>query len=139
MRRLVLVALSALTLAACTDNTAPSGDFRGSYSLHTINGTNLPYTFAGTSTTVQSETMVLNTDGSSTDGSYTDTINYTSNTYIEHGFYTSNNGSVFFTPTPTNQNPNPTSYQGSVSGSVLTILIPGGNGFTGYTSVYSKN
>ena len=134
MRRLVLVALSALTLAACTDNTAPSGDFRGTYALRTINGSNLPYTFPGSSTTVQSETMAINTDGS-----YTDTINYSSSTYIERGFYTANNGSIFFTPTPTSQNPSPTSYQGSVSGSVLTILIPGGNGSTGYSSVYAKN
>ncbi|MDB4898531.1 MAG: hypothetical protein JWN53_339 [Gemmatimonadetes bacterium] len=134
MRRLVLAALSALALSACTDNTAPSGDFRGTYSLRTINGSNIPYTFPGTSTTVQSETMALNTDGS-----YTDTVNYNTGTYIERGFYTSNNGSVFFTSTPDSQNPTSISYQGSVSGSVLTILIPGGPGYTGYTSVYAKN
>ena len=49
------------------------------------------------------------------------------------------NGSIFFTPTPSSANPSPMSYQGSVSGSVLTILVPGSNGVTGYTSVYAKS
>ena len=47
MRRLVMFALAS-TLAACSlDSTGPNGSVAGNYSLRTINGQSLPYTFSG--------------------------------------------------------------------------------------------
>ena len=47
MRRLVMFALAS-TLAACSlDSTGPNGSVAGNYTLRTIDGQRLPYTFSG--------------------------------------------------------------------------------------------
>jgi hypothetical protein len=129
MRRIAL-ALSlglALGLGACrTDSTAPTGSVVGSYQLQKINGNPLPYTFPG-GATITSDRFTLNVDGS-----YTDVVNYSDGgVTTERGQYTANNGDLSFNYLDT-QNRYVT-YQGSVSGTVLTTFI------STYTSVYQKN
>jgi hypothetical protein len=126
MRRIAL-ALSlglVLGLGACnSDNTSPNGSVVGTYQLQRINGNTLPYTFPG-GTTMTSDQLTLNSDGS-----YTDVVNYSNSaTTIERGFYTANNGDLTFDDRTDN-----IIYKGSVSGTVLTTIVGS------YTSVYQKN
>ena len=123
MRRFALLAL-AIGMAACAnDATAPATSIEGSYSLQRINGTALPYTFSNGLQLV-GEQLVLNTDGT-----FTDVARYSngqSNTEV--GYYTSLNGSITF-----NDQTSGRSYQGSLSGTVLTEIV------NGFTQIYQKN
>jgi hypothetical protein len=112
MKRLAIAAL-AIGLAACnSDSTGPSVSVSGSYTLKTVNGANLPFTFNDGST------MVADNLNLATDGSYSE---------VEHdldgrifngfGFYTNNNGSIHFVD-QTDQ----ITFDGSLSGSVLTVI-----------------
>lgn len=113
-----VVTLAAL--AACTDNTAPSTRFAGgSYSLQTVNGNGLPYSYtSGSNTlTIQSDTYTL-----SNDGTYSEAINETiSNGYstspasdAESGTWSQNGNAVVFSPSYSTQN-NYTQYTGSLT------------------------
>ena len=123
MRNLALLAL-ALGLAACaTDATAPSTSVEGSYSLQRINGTALPYTFSN-GTQLTSDRLML-----STDGSFTDIARYSNGqSSTDVGYYTSLNGAITF-----NSQTSGFTYQGSLSGTVLTEII------NGFTQTYQKN
>lgn len=114
----------ALGLAACAnDSTAPSTSVDGSYSLKTINGSNLPYTFT-TGSQLVSEQLILNTDGS-----FTDASKYSNGqTFVDSGYWTNLNGSITFTDVTANA-----TYQGSLSGTVLTEIV------SGYTQTFQKN
>jgi hypothetical protein len=130
MRRIAL-ALSlglALGLGACSsDSTAPTGSVVGTYSLQRINGSPLPYTFPGGST-ITADQMTLNADGT-----YTDIVQYSGGgATTEHGQYSATSGDISFSYYDT-ANARYVSYQGSVSGTVLTTFI------NTYTSVYQKN
>ena len=123
MRNLAVLAL-ALGLAACsTDATAPSTSVEGSYSLQRINGTALPYTFSN-GVQLVSDRLVL-----STDGTFTDIARYgNGQSSTEVGYYTSLNGSITF-----NDQTSGITYQGSLSGTVLTQIV------SGFTQTYQKN
>lgn len=123
MRRLAIAAL-AIGLAACasTDSTAPSVSLAGNYSLRTINGSPVPYTFAS-GVTLQSDMLTL-----SSNGNYSDDAQYSDGRLIvEQGYYTNNNGSITFTDQSNNN-----TYMGSLSGSVLTEIV------SGLTETYQK-
>ena len=90
MRRIVML-LAVIALAACNDATSPNGSAVGSYSLRTINGNSLPYTFSDGSVLV-SDQLVL-----SSDGSYTDQANFSNGQpFIEQGFWSINNNLITF-------------------------------------------
>ena len=65
MRRIALL-LAVVALAACNDSTSPNGSAVGNYSLRTINGSNLPYTFQDNSVLV-SDQLTLNSNGTYVD------------------------------------------------------------------------
>ena len=118
MRRTAILGLALALVAGCSnDATGPSVSLEGSYSLRSVNGFNLPYTFTN-GVTLTSDVLTLNVDGSFIDvSSY---INASSSTRT--GYYTNVNGAVNFTDLSSGQ-----TFQGSLSGSVLTEIV---NGFT---------
>lgn len=64
MRRLLFV-LTLATLAAC-GSTEPGDDFRGSYTLESVNGQPLPYTYAldfGFTSTITNGLVIVTPDG----------------------------------------------------------------------------
>ena len=121
MRRLVMLALAG-TLAACsTDSTGPNGSVTGTYSLRTIDGQQLPYTFPS-GLRLTSDLITLRTDGS-----YEDVSRYSDgSSFVDDGDYTSYNGAVTFYSSSGD------TYQGSISGNVLTQII------NGYTQVFQR-
>ncbi len=125
-RALMLTAAAALssTLAACNvDLTGITGSVQGNYSLRSINGYSMPYTFSQGQTLIN-ETLTLNGDGSYTDISLWNDGHSDSH----YGYYTSRSGSIDFTDQTSGF-----TYQGTVSGSVLTEVI------NGYTQRYNRN
>lgn len=113
-----VVALAAF--AACSDSTSPSTQLAGgSYSLQSVNGSNLPYSYSsGSSTlTIQNDSYNL-----SNNGTYSETINETiSNGYsstpasdAEAGTWSQNGNAVVFAPNYSTQN-NYAQYTGSLS------------------------
>jgi hypothetical protein len=117
MRR-ALALVAAVTLSACNvDISGITGSVEGSYSLRTINGYSLPYTF-NTGVTVNSETLTLNRDGT-----FVDVARYADGRVTTYyGFYTERNGSLQFTDQSSGF-----TYTGSLSGGTLTQVL---NGFT---------
>ncbi len=107
-----LAAIGALALlAACSDTTSPySTAVGGTYSLNTVNGTNLPYTYtSGNSTiTIQNDIYTLNGDGT-----YSEAINetvsnggggYSPASDAEAGTWYQNGNAVTFSPNYSTQN-----------------------------------
>jgi hypothetical protein len=130
MRKIALL-LSVIALAACNnDSTSPNGSVVGSYSLRTINGTNLPYTFSDGSVLV-SDQLTLNSNGT-----YVDIATFSNaGSNSEQGTWSVNNNLISF-----NDQTDGISYQGSVSGSVLTESFSNGGNFNGaVTEVYQRN
>jgi hypothetical protein len=127
MRRLALL-IAVFALAACNnDSTSPNGNVSGSYSLRTVNGSPLPYTFSDGSVLV-SDQLSLNSNGT-----YTDVATFSNaSTPAEQGFWSINNNLISF-----NDQVSGTSYTGSISGSVLTetFQVNGGS----LTEVYEKD
>ena len=123
MRRLLMFALAS-TLAACSlDSTGPNGSVAGNYSLRTINGQSLPYTFSG-GLRLMSDDLTLMSDGT-----YQDVSRYDDGTsFVDEGDYTSYNGAITFYSATTGE-----TYQGSVSGDVLTQII------NNYTQVFERD
>ena len=123
MRKLGMLVL-ALGLAACAnDSTAPSTSVDGTYTLKTVNGTTLPYTFSNGLQLV-SEQVVLTTDGS-----FTDRSQYSNGqTSIDSGYWTNLNGAITFQDITAG-----ITYSGSLSGTVLTALP------SGFTETFQKN
>lgn len=116
-----LAVASLATLAACSDNTLTGTDSAGgSYSLQTVNGTGLPYSYlaGGTTVTIQNDTYAL-----STNGSYSESINETlSNggsstpaSDAEAGTWYQSGNAIVFSPSYSTQG-NTTQYTGSLSG-----------------------
>ena len=130
MRRIALLA-ALVALAACSnDSTSPSVSLVGSYSLRTINGNTLPYTFSNGSVLV-SDRLTLNPDNSYVD--FATFSNGSSST--EQGFWSSNNNVITF-----DDRTDGIQYTGSLSGSVLTEIFQNQGGFSGsVTEVYQKN
>ena len=122
MRRLAMFAL-ATTLAACSvDSTGPNGSVAGTYTLRTINGSTLPYTFSGGLRLISDDLTLYG------DGTYRDVSRYdTGSDRVEQGNFTSYNGALTF------ESEFGDVYQGSVSGDVLTQIV------NGYTQVFERN
>lgn len=127
MRRLALL-LAVVALAACNnDSTSPNGTVVGTYSLRTVNGSQLPYTFSDGSVLV-SDQLTINSNGT-----YTDIASYSNvNSNPEQGYWSINNNLISFNDINSGAN-----YTGSVSGSVLTetFAVNGGT----ITEVYQKD
>ena len=129
MRKIALLA-ALVALAACTnDSTSPNGSAQGSYSLHTVNGNPLPFTFSDGSVLV-SDQLTLNANGT-----YVDVATFSNaGTATEQGLWSINNNLISFQDQTDNF-----SYQGSLSGSVLTESFPASRGSGSITEVYQKN
>ena len=130
MRRIALLA-AIVALAACSnDATSPSVSLVGTYSLRTINGNPLPFTFSSGSVLV-SDRLSLNVDNS-----YVDIATFSNgSTSTEQGFWSSNNNVITF-----NDQTDNIQYTGSLSGSVLTEIFNNTGGFSGsVTEVYQKD
>ena len=113
MRRIALF-LAAIALAACNDATSPNGSASGTYTLRTVNGSTLPYTFSDGSVLL-SDQLVINSDGS-----YIDQAHFSNRSdLVEQGFWSINNNLITF-----NDQTDNFQYQGSLSGSVLTESFP---------------
>ena len=127
MRRIALL-LAVVALAACNnDSTSPNGSVVGNYSLRTVNGNPLPYTFSDGSVLV-SDQLTLNSNGT-----YTDVATFSNaNPTPEQGYWSINNNLISFTDQVTN-----TSYTGSLSGSVLTETFALNSGTL--TEVYQRD
>jgi hypothetical protein len=123
MRRLVMFALAS-TLAACSlDSTGPNGSVAGNYSLRTINGQSLPYTFSG-GLRLMSEDLTLMSDGT-----YQDVSRYDDGTsFVDEGDFENYNGAITFYSSTTGD-----TFQGSVSGDVLTQVL------NNYTQVFERD
>ena len=123
MRRLLMFALAS-TLAACSlDSTGPNGSVAGNYSLRTINGQSLPYTFSG-GLRLMSDDLTLMSDGT-----YQDVSRYDDGTsFVDEGDYESYNGAITFYSSTTRD-----TFQGSVSGDVLTQVL------NNYTQVFERD
>jgi hypothetical protein len=122
MRRLVMLALASTMLASCSaDSTGPNGSVTGTYSLRTIDGQPLPYTFSGGLRLMSDEITLMS------DGSYEDVSRYSDGTsFVDEGDYTNYNGAVTFYSTSGD------TYQGSISRDVLTQVL------NGYTQVFQR-
>jgi len=130
MRRIALLA-AIVALAACSnDATSPSVSLVGTYSLRTINGNPLPFTFSSGSMLV-SDRLSLNADNS-----YVDIATFSNgSTSTEQGFWSSNNNVITF-----NDQTDNIQYTGSLSGSVLTEIFNNTGGFSGSViEVYQKD
>lgn len=116
MRRIAMFALAG-TLAACSmDSTGPNGSVEASYTLRTINGQPLPYTFPSGRRLIN-DRLVLHRAGT-----YEDLSTWSDgSTTLDEGDYDNYNGSLTFYSTLGDQ------YQGSVTGDVLTQFL---NGYT---------
>ena len=122
MRRLVMLALASTMLVSCSaDSTGPNGSVTGTYTLRTIDGQPLPYTFSG-GLRLMSDELTLTSDGS-----YQDVSRYSDGTsFVDEGDYTNYNGAVTFYSTSGD------TYQGSISRDVLTQVL------NGYTQVFQR-
>jgi len=117
-----MLALAGTMLAACSsDSTGPNGSVAGTYTLRTIDGQPLPYTFSGGLRLMSDELTLMS------DGTYEDVSRYSDGTsFVDEGDYTSYNGAVTFYSTSGD------TYQGSVSRDVLTQIL------NGYTQVFQR-
>ena len=122
LRRFVMLALAGTMLAACSsDSTGPNGSVAGTYTLRTIDGQPLPYTFSGGLRLTSDELTLMS------DGTYEDVSRYSDGTsFVDDGDYTNYNGSITFYSTSGDI------YQGSVSRDVLTQIL------NGYTQVFQR-
>jgi hypothetical protein len=129
MRRIALLA-AVIALAACTnDSTSPNGSVIGSYSLRTINGNTLPYTFSNNDVLV-SDRLTLNSDGS-----YFDVASFSNGQSTEQGTWSINNNLITF-----NDQSDGITYSASLSGNVLTETFNNTGGISGsVTEVYQKD
>lgn len=128
MRRIALFT-AVLALAACNDATSPNGSAIGSYSLRTVNGNNLPYTFSDGSVLI-SDQLVLNSDGS-----YMDQAHFSNGSdLIEQGFWSISNNLITF-----NDQTDGINYTASLSGTVLTETFNNSGGSGSVTEVFERN
>jgi hypothetical protein len=129
MRRIALLFV-LFTLAACNnDATSPSGSVVGSYSLETVNGNPLPYTFSNGAVLV-SDHLTLNSDGS-----YLDVTTYSTGAIqSEQGVWSLNNNLITF-----DDQTDQITYTGSVSGTVLTETFNNAGYRSSVTEVYARN
>ena len=142
--RVATVAVAAAAVAllgACgSDSTGPrNANVAGTYTLTTVEGSNLPYTIPNTSEpeVVQNATITLAGDSTYT-ATATGTVNGDpSNIITDGGHYSVNGSQVTFTSTVIEGG----NYTGSVSGSTLTVSIIGafvGSSNNSFSLVFTK-
>lgn len=132
LRRSLLLAVRTAGLvvaASCgsSDPTSPTVSLVGTYTLKTANGSALPYT------TPNGDALVADQLTLNDDGTYVDVAQYALArggfaTTTEYGTFESNNGAIFF-----DDQTDGLSYQGSLSGRVLTEIVGG------LTEVFQKD
>jgi hypothetical protein len=128
MRRIALF-MALIALAACNDATSPNGSAAGTYTLRTVNGFNLPYTFSDGSVLLGDQ-LVLNSDGS-----YVDEAHFSNRPdLIEQGFWSINNNLISF-----NDETDQINYTASLSGTILTETFNNGSGGGSVTEVFERN
>lgn len=128
MRRIALF-LAVIALAACNDATSPNGSAAGTYTLRTVNGFNLPYTFSDGSVLI-SDQLVLDSDGS-----YVDQAHFSNRSdLVEQGFWSINNNLITF-----NDETDGINYTASVSSTVITETFNNGSGGGSITEVFERN
>ena len=128
MRRIALL-LAVIALTACNDSTSPNGSPVGTYSLRTVNGFNLPYTFSDGSVLI-SDQLVLDADGS-----YIDQARFSNRPdLIEQGFWSINNNLITF-----NDQTDGINYTASLSGTILTETFNNAGGGGSITEVFERN
>jgi len=115
----VFIAALAFGLSACNDASnavGPNDSLAGEYSLRTVNGNPLPFTFSD-GTTISSDVLTLFVDGT-----FSESFQMPDGrVFVDQGFYTANNGALTFTDQTAG-----VTYSGSISGSVLTEIFPSG-------------
>ena len=127
MRRVALF-LAVIALAACNDATSPNGSAVGTYTLRTVNGSNLPYTFSDGSVLI-SDQLVLDSDGS-----YIDQAHFSNRSDLfEQGFWSINNNLITF-----NDETDQINYSASLSGTILTETFNNGSNGS-VTEVFQRN
>jgi hypothetical protein len=136
-KALVAAALLLGGAVACSDVTG-NVNAEGQFFLMTVDGTQVPYSYTdanGNSVFLQSDTYVLNTDGS-----YNDTqvarVNGATQSLFEFGTWSQSGNTVFFRPTQSDFDSTP--YQATVRNSnqfggdrTLTVSL------NGTTAIYS--
>ena len=128
MRRIVMF-MAIFALAACNDATSPNGSVAGTYTLRTIDGFDLPYTFSDGSVLL-SDQLVLNSDGS-----YFDQAHFSNRQdFVEQGFWSINNNLITF-----NDETDAINYTASLSGSILTETFNNAGGGGSITEVFERN
>lgn len=127
MRRIALLGLVAVALAACNnDSTSPNGTAIGTYDLVTVNGSNLPVDMGNGVLT--SDVLTLNSNGT-----YIDQATYSNaSSQTEQGNWSISNNLISF-----NDITDGLSYTGSLSGTVLTETF-NVNGGGSVTEVYQR-
>jgi hypothetical protein len=125
--RILLVAALAL-VSACgggDDPTSPNDSFAGTYTLRTINGSNLPYTVVQVGADkleITDDAITLNDGGTWTEsGHYRETENgvVTTTSIVDAGTYT-RTGTAITLASPTTG-----TVSGTVSGGTLTVSLEG--------------
>jgi len=128
MRRIALF-LAVIALAACNDATSPNGSAIGTYTLRTVNGSTLPYTFSDGSVLL-SDQLVLDSDGS-----YIDQAHFSNRSdLVEQGFWSINNNLITF-----NDETDAINYAASLSGTILTETFNNGGSSGSVTEVFERN
>ena len=125
MKRL-LVACLVVLVAACGSESpaAPTVALPGTWHLKSVNGTNLPYvaTEDTLSVSITAATLTISNDGTYNDlisASFVENGQVVNTAVIQAGNWSSSGGSVTF-----DDKTDGTTYSGSLSGAVLT-LMPG--------------
>jgi len=132
-RAKVLMAAALLVggATACSDLTGTTARADGFYSLQTLDGNTLPYSYVDNNSnniTIQSDTYTLNSDGTYNESaSYR--INGSTQSQTESGTWTQSNNIVTFNVFQSSTN-NSGSYQGTIGNSnsfggrrILTIIV----------------
>ncbi|HEY7235616.1 MAG TPA: lipocalin family protein [Gemmatimonadaceae bacterium] len=127
MRKFALLAALVILGACSNDMTSPNGSATGTYSLVTVNGNSLPFTFSDGSV-LTSDRLSLNPDGT-----YVDIATFSNaGSVTEQGIWSIHNNLITFDDQSDNF-----SYNGSLSGSILTESFQTTSG--GVTEVFQKN
>jgi len=142
--RFAITALSAgaiVLLGACgSDSTGPShANVAGSYSLTSVDGSNLPFTVPNTQQEeiVQSASITLNSDSSYSATASGTVSGESSNIITDAGHYSVSGNQVTFTSSLIQGGV----YTGTASGSSLTVTIAGifvGSSNTSFSLLFTK-
>ena len=136
-RVLLAAALLVAGATACSDLTG-NVNAQGQFDLVLVNGTQVPYSYVdnnGNQILVESDTYVLNSDGSYTDQQIS-RVNNIDQSGIEFGSWSQSGNTVFFRPTQSDFDTTP--YQATVRndgnyGGSRTLTIS----LNGSTAIYS--